>query len=95
MAIHELGTNAVKYGALSQSGGGVSVRWSSEGGRLALEWREFGGPPVAPPERKGFGTRLLERALAAELGGKVQVSFEPEGVVCLVEAPLAAADSEA
>lgn len=89
MSLHELGTNAVKYGALSGPEGEVAVEWSIEdGGSLRLSWRETGGPPVAPPTRRGFGTRLVERQLAAEFGGAVSLEFRPEGVVCAIEAPL-------
>ena len=92
MAIHELCTNAVKYGALSNETGDVSVRWQVEeergGKRLQLVWREQGGPPVSAPSRRGFGTRLIERGLAADLGGTARIEFLPEGVVCTVEAPL-------
>jgi len=98
MALHELCTNAVKYGALSNDSGTVTVRWrvSSDGGerRLRLEWREEGGPPVAPPARRGFGSRMIERGLAAELGGTVALEFRSEGLRCLVDAPLAAPDEE-
>lgn len=87
MAVHELGTNALKYGALSVTVGRVHVAWSQEGGRLAFSWRESGGPPVAPPARRGFGSRLIERALAAELSGQVRIDFAPTGVVCTVDAP--------
>jgi PAS domain S-box-containing protein len=92
MAIHELCTNAVKYGALSTDGGTVSVRWRVDGAegdrRLILVWRESGGPPVVAPSRRGFGTRLIERGLASDLGGTAKIAFVPEGVVCTVEAPL-------
>lgn len=92
MAVHELCTNAVKYGALSNDGGRVRVEWSvdtsSGENRLRLVWQEEGGPPVAPPERRGFGTRMIERALAAELGGSARIDFLPEGISCTVEAPL-------
>jgi len=88
LAIHELGTNAAKYGALSGSAGTVSVRWQAEDGRLGLIWRESGGPPVASPTTRGFGTRMIERALAAELGGEATIEFRPEGLVCSVGAPL-------
>ncbi|WP_269716047.1 PAS domain-containing sensor histidine kinase [Caulobacter sp. NIBR2454] len=92
MALHELGTNAVKYGALSTPPGRVSVRWSVEGReaerRLRLIWTESGGPPVTPPRRRGFGSRLMEKGLAAELGGQVTLSFDPAGVVCIIDAPL-------
>ena len=92
MALHELGTNAVKYGALSNDAGRVDVRWSvaPERGRdrLRMEWRESGGPAVTPPARRGFGSRLVERGLAGEMGGTVQLLFEPSGVVCVIEAPV-------
>ena len=88
MAVHELATNALKYGSLQVPQGKVSVSWTVAGDRLNLEWREFNGPPVAAPARRGFGTRMIERGLAAELGGKVVMRFEPAGVVCTVDAPL-------
>lgn len=92
MALHELSTNAVKYGALSNGAGRVRIDWAvdlaADGKRLKLTWREEGGPPVAPPSRRGFGSRLIERGLAAELGGQVSVRFDPAGVVCAVDAPL-------
>jgi PAS domain S-box-containing protein len=95
MALHELCTNAVKYGALSAEGGRVEIRWDAvpgEGGvRFRLSWRESGGPPVAPPTRRGFGSRLIERGLAAELRGQVALSYEPSGLVCVIDAPLPAA----
>ena len=81
LAMHELATNAVKYGALSTPGGKVVVAWDlGEGERAVLTWTETGGPPVATPERKGFGTRLLDRGLSADLGGQPKLSFEVEGV---------------
>ena len=88
LAFHELGTNAVKYGALSTPGGKVEVRWRVEDGRLKLLWRESGGPSVVPPDRRGFGTRMIERALAAEFSGKVAIAFQPAGVLCTIDAPL-------
>jgi PAS domain S-box-containing protein len=92
MAVHELCTNAVKYGALSNDVGRVTVEWrvadSGGGSRLHLHWRELGGPPVTPPDRRGFGTRMIERALAAELGGSADIEFLPDGISCTVEAPL-------
>jgi PAS domain S-box-containing protein len=80
MALHELATNAVKYGALSNSRGTVEVRWQCKEGTLALVWREEGGPRVQAPERPGFGSRLLERALKTL--GTAELKFEPTGVVC-------------
>lgn len=92
LAMHELGTNAAKYGAISGELGCVQVSWSTSGGRLRLTWREEGGPRVNPPTKRGFGSRLIERGLAAELQGAVTIAFEEKGVVCLVDAPLPDAD---
>jgi two-component sensor histidine kinase len=90
MALHELCTNAMKYGSLSNKVGQVDVEWMrSAGARLKLAWRESGGPCVSPPRRRGFGSRLLERSLASDLDGEVQLAFEPSGLVCLIDAPLA------
>ena len=92
MALHELATNAAKYGALSKEGGQVEVSWSltpaAAGQRLKLHWRECGGPPVEPPQRKGFGSRLLERGLAHELDGAVRLDYLPQGLVCEIEIPV-------
>jgi PAS domain S-box-containing protein len=88
LALHELGTNAVKYGALTERAGRVEIRWLVEAERLKLVWRERGGPPVVEPGQRGFGSRLLERGLAADLGGTVRIRFDPEGVVCTMDAPL-------
>ena len=92
MALHELATNAVKYGALSVEGGQVTVAWSVSrrpgGRRLRLRWEEAGGPAVSAPRRRGFGSRLIERGLAAELDGEVELQFAPTGVVCRIDVPL-------
>ena len=88
LALHELGTNAAKYGALLAESGRVHLIWSISGDRLRLTWREEGGPRVCPPARRGFGSRLIERGLAAELKGHVSIAFEEKGVVCAVDAPL-------
>jgi PAS domain S-box-containing protein len=88
MAIHELATNALKYGSLSTPAGRVALRWTLLGDRLALAWRERDGPPVAAPKARGFGTRMIERGLAAELGGDVAIDFRPDGLVCTIDAPL-------
>ena len=86
LAVHELCTNAAKYGSLSAPGGTVRVRWwlepAAKGPRLRLTWLEEGGPPVRPPSRRGFGSRLLERGLATELQGQVRLDFRREGLVC-------------
>lgn len=91
MALHELGTNAVKHGALSVPSGRVDLSWRILGDgeqRLELTWREREGPAVSPPERDGFGTRLLTRGLRTQLDGGVRLEFAPEGLVCRIEAPL-------
>ncbi|WP_201836096.1 sensor histidine kinase [Microvirga zambiensis] len=93
MAVHELTTNAAKYGALSSPQGRVQVTWSLPAAdvgesKIRLEWVEQGGPPVAVPDRKGFGTTLLERVLSRQLGGEVEVAFAPEGLRVRVEAAL-------
>jgi two-component sensor histidine kinase len=95
MALHELATNAIKYGALSNEAGQVRLCWevdASQGEqRLHMVWSETGGPPATPPSRKGFGNRLIERGLAAELGGSVQLAYPASGVVCTIDTPLPAA----
>ena len=77
MALHELCTNAAKYGALLNPEGTVSIVWQVTGNgaesRLKLWWNEKGGPTVTPPTRKGFGSRLIEKALAMELNGEVRI----------------------
>jgi len=88
MALHELGTNALKYGALSREQGRVSVQWTTEAGRFRLRWKETGGPPVSPPGHRGFGLRMIERGLAAELQGEVRIDWRPQGVVCTIDSPL-------
>ncbi len=90
MALQELVTNAVKYGALSNETGQVRITWlidrSIQPPRLQLRWQEIGGPTVAPPTRRGFGSRLVERSLAQDLGGDVRIEFAPTGVVCTLDA---------
>jgi light-regulated signal transduction histidine kinase (bacteriophytochrome) len=88
LAIHELATNAAKFGAFSMPGGNVDFSWRlTETGGVSLSWRETGGPPVHPPTRKGFGSTLIERALAMETGGKAKLEYNREGVVCEVLLP--------
>lgn len=93
MALHELATNAAKYGALSTEAGRVELDWrlepSDEGARLELEWRERGGPPVSPRRHGGFGSRLLTQGLPAELDGVAELDFAPDGLVCRISAPVA------
>ena len=93
MALHELATNAVKYGALRGEGGRVRVAWSlapdDQPRELRIAWSEHDGPPVTPPARRGFGSRMIERHLADELGGEVRLDYLPTGVVCAMTSPLA------
>lgn len=92
LAMHELATNAAKFGALSHPDGHVRVEWSVDRSDreavLDVRWRETGGPIVAPPSRRGFGVRLIERGAARELGGEVRLNFSPEGVDCAFRLPL-------
>lgn len=85
LAIHELATNAAKYGALSTISGSLRVHWTMISSELArIEWIERGGPPVAQERPRGFGTELIEKIVAHELGRPVELRFEPEGVVCVL-----------
>jgi len=88
LGLHELATNAVKYGALAVQNGCVDVNWRIADGQLHLSWTERGGPRVEVPNRCGFGTRLLERGIASELRGRVKVDYLPEGLQCEIAAPL-------
>jgi two-component system, chemotaxis family, sensor kinase Cph1 len=88
LAIHELATNAAKFGALSAPDGRVAIRWAlTASGGLELSWREAGGPAVTAPTRRGFGSTLIERALAMETDGQATLRYLPEGVVCDVMLP--------
>ena len=93
LALHELATNAVKYGALSTPEGRVDFTWQlisheDQSDELVATWRESDGPRVSPPTRAGFGTRLIERGLAADLNGHVTISYPVDGVVCTIRARL-------
>ncbi len=90
LALHELGTNAVKYGALSQEGGHVDVSWRNQGGEFHFRWQESGGPPVTPPRRRGFGSQMIEKVLGSYLGGTAKLDFAPDGIVLSLDAPTAA-----
>jgi two-component sensor histidine kinase len=88
MVLHELATNAVKYGALANGSGRIVIEWQTlEGKRLRLMWKETGAPPAQPGGRKGFGTRLIEEAFAAQVGGSATLEYGPDGVVCVLECP--------
>jgi len=94
MAIHELATNAVKYGAWSDAAGRVRIDWATarrpgQPDEVRFTWSEEGGPLVRPPGRQGFGSRLLQQGLARDLGGAVELTFAPEGLRCDIRAPLA------
>jgi PAS domain S-box-containing protein len=91
LALHELSTNAAKYGALCGDAGRVSIAWDQEGDQLRLVWKEEGGPSISAPPSRGFGSRLIERGLAADLGGAARLLFEPDGLRCIIEASLSAA----
>jgi two-component sensor histidine kinase len=93
MAVHELTTNAAKYGALSVPGGRIEIQWQpvrTDKFRpiLRFDWREQGGPPVANPAERGFGSKLIEGSITAELGGTARLAFEPQGLHCEIEIPL-------
>lgn len=93
MALHELAINAAKYGALSVPQGAVAVRWATHTAdgqqKLMLTWTERGGPQVVVPTRRGFGSCLISEGLAFELDGTVTLAFEPDGVTCRIDVPLA------
>ena len=90
LILHELATNAAKYGALSQSEGSIAITLARLGDRIGLTWQERGGPEVAgPPERRGFGTILAERGAITQLGGSIAQDWAPEGLTLRLEVPLA------
>jgi diguanylate cyclase len=98
MVLHELATNAVKYGGLSTPSGCVRVSWTVVPGRpaqLVLEWAEAGGPPVTAPARRGFGSRMVQGAVSGELGGTAALDFAPDGFRCKLSAPLDLRQGEA
>ena len=90
MVVHELATNATKYGAWSNRVGTVTVEWEKlerdNAEWLRFIWRESGGPPVQTPARKGFGSRLIEQSLAG-VGGSAKVDYDAAGLVCVLECP--------
>lgn len=94
LIVHELATNAAKYGALSKSAGRIAIGWSIEGAgpdaRFKFRWKESGGPPVVPPTRQGFGRIVLETAAAKELGVVPTATYAPEGLSYSIDAPLSA-----
>jgi len=93
MALHELATNAMKYGALSNEKGRIEISWTVGKDRdgkemLEITWNEMDGPEVSPPEREGFGRRMLEKGIARELSGEVELDYPPSGLVCRMSFPL-------
>jgi two-component sensor histidine kinase len=93
MVLHELVTNAAKYGALSDAAGRVAIRWrlplnGSAGDRLTFVWRETGGPLVVPPSKTGYGMDVIHSVIPYELGGTVDHVLAPEGARCQIEIPL-------
>jgi two-component sensor histidine kinase len=92
MAVHELGTNAIKYGALSTASGRVNICWTETGladaATLEFRWHEQNGPAVVKPTRTGFGSRLIDRIIRGDLGGEVELRYEGSGVSCRVTAPM-------
>lgn len=90
LAIHELATNALKYGALSTEAGKIDIGWSNGDPAypgFRFTWQEAGGPAVSEPSRRGFGTRLIERILASDFSGKVEMLYLPEGIKCELRSP--------
>jgi two-component system CheB/CheR fusion protein len=93
LALHELGTNAAKFGALSHPDGRLRINWSVEGSdssrRVRLTWQERDGPTIAQPPTRGFGTEMIEQACTYELGGEAKLDFAPEGLTCTITFPAA------
>lgn len=87
LALHELATNALSYGALSRSEGRISFKWGFEDDRLCIEWRESGGPSLAMPPSEGFGHKVIKRLVAQALDGDATLSFPPEGLVWTLSIP--------
>ena len=89
ISLHELATNAAKYGSLSAADGHVEIAWSrTADGRLSLRWIESGGPPVTPPTHRGFGTRIMENIIAGQLRGEVHFDWRDQGLTCVIALPL-------
>lgn len=99
LALHELATNALKYGALSVESGQVEIAWNLAHNQLgarhiSLLWREVGGPPVTPPDHTGFGTRLIARTFGRENGGEARIDYLPQGVQCVMQLQLSVSGEE-
>jgi PAS domain S-box-containing protein len=94
LALHELATNAVKYGALSSASGAVKVSWQLSAGTLILQWIETGGPPTAAPSSRGFGTKLITATCESQLGGKTSFDWRAEGLHCTLSVPVGERSSQ-
>jgi two-component sensor histidine kinase len=92
MAVHELGTNAIKYGALSNASGRVDITWHQSAAdsspTFQFRWHEKDGPIVVKPSRTGFGSRLIDRVIEGDFGGEVELNYKPSGLTCSVTAPM-------
>jgi two-component sensor histidine kinase len=88
MVLHELTTDSIKYGALSVPSGRLRVEWSRGETQLVIRWSEAGGPPVKAPGRQGFGTRVFDGVVKAELKGTLQFEWKPDGLACEMCIPL-------
>jgi two-component sensor histidine kinase len=91
LALHELTTNAGKYGALSKNTGRLDVGWGTEDETFTMSWRERDGPPVSPPQRRGFGTVVMQEMAERSVGGKVDLDYAPSGVSWHLSCPAAKA----
>src|SRR4029077_6314796 len=89
LALHELATNAGKYGALSTDSGRVNVSWGADGDTFTMSWTERDGPPVAAPTRRGFGTIVIEKMAERSVGGAVDLDYAPSGVTWRLTCPAA------
>ncbi|MBV8848249.1 MAG: PAS domain-containing protein [Methylobacteriaceae bacterium] len=87
LALHELATNAAKYGALSNDDGRIEIRWELDSERFKIAWQEIGGPPVSPPQREGFGHKVVTRIVTLALEGQVDLRFEPSGLLWRLDIP--------
>jgi PAS domain S-box-containing protein len=95
LALHELATNAAKYGALSAAAGKVRLNWELEPDRLVLQWTETGGPPVSAPCSEGYGTRVIGASIERQLGGRAAFDWRPQGLHCVLSLPRAAGKTPA
>ena len=80
MVLHELATNAAKYGALSCPSGTIAIDWALHGDQFEMDWQERGGPRVSPPARQGFGSRLIAASLKSDLAGEARLDYRPSGL---------------